>query len=69
VIIDFNANNPHEIAELLCVRCLKRWIGCYPVGVLLKEIECPNCGENGAVVKTGQNLAESHAQACIVPEK
>lgn len=56
--IDFNANRPHEVTELICLRCLKRWIGVYPLGVLLKNIECPNCGEDGAVIKTGQNLEE-----------
>ena len=56
MIHDFNSSKPHEVAELLCVRCLKRWIGVYPVDVLLKEIECPGCGEDGAVIKTGQPI-------------
>ena len=60
--LDFNSNKAHEVTELLCVRCLKRWIGVYPVGVLLKEIECPNCGEDGAVIKTGQELNDERAE-------
>lgn len=54
--LDFNAHKPHEVAELLCAKCLKRWIGVFPLSVLLKEIECPNCGEAGFTIKTGQEL-------------
>lgn len=61
MILDFNADKPHEVSELLCVRCLKRWIGVYPAGLLLKEIECPNCGEAGGVIKTGQELEDVYA--------
>ena len=49
---------PHEVAELMCVKCLKRWIGVYPANLLLKEIEC-QCGETGYVIKTGQSIEES----------
>ena len=62
MILDFNADKPHEVAELICLRCFKRWIGVYPEGVLLKEIECPNCGEDGAVIKTGQELDSEREQ-------
>jgi hypothetical protein len=54
-IIDINENTEHEVSELICVKCGKRWIGVYPINTLLKEIECP-CGEVGYVIKTGQDL-------------
>ena len=52
-------NIKHEVAELMCLKCLSRWIGVYPQKVLLKDIEC-KCGAIGYVIKTGQTLeAES----------
>ena len=48
---------PHEVAELMCIKCGKRWIGVYPEKCLLKDIECM-CGEVGYVIKTGQTLEE-----------
>jgi len=57
-IIDISANEPHEIAELICILCHKRWIGVYPQKTLLKDIEC-KCGAVGCVIKTGQTLEEA----------
>ena len=57
-IVDINANKPHLVAELICVKCTKRWIGVWPEELSLKEIICPACSYRGAVIKTGQNLEE-----------
>lgn len=46
---------PHEVSELVCLKCLNRWIGVYPEDVPLKELEC-KCGAVGYVIKTGQTL-------------
>ena len=54
-IVDFEANMPHEVAELICLNCHQRWIGVYPQSLLLKEISC-KCGATGLVIKTGQTL-------------
>lgn len=51
-------NLPHEISELICLKCLNRWIGVYPEEVLLKELQCPKCEEIGYVIKTGQTLSD-----------
>ena len=48
----------HEIAELLCVRCRRRWIAVFPKTLLLKDIQCPECLTPGGVIKTGQGLEE-----------
>ena len=48
---------PHTVSEVICVKCCKRWIAIRPSHVLLKELECPNCGQ-GYVVETGQELKE-----------
>lgn len=50
-------NLEHEVAELICLKCLNRWIGVYPAELLLKNVEC-KCGEVGYVVKTGQTLPD-----------
>ena len=47
----------HEVAELICLKCLNRWIGVYPSELPLKDIEC-KCGEVGYVIKTGQTLSD-----------
>lgn len=50
-------NTEHEVAELICLKCLNRWIGVYPSELPLKDIEC-KCGEVGYVIKTGQTLPD-----------
>ena len=62
-MIYIEENMEHEVAELMCVKCMYRWIGAFPSSVSLKEIECP-CGETGYVIKTGQTLPDD-----IVTEK
>lgn len=57
-VTDINENKPHCVAELICVRCGKRWIGVYPEKTWLKDLECENCGP-GFVIKTGQDLEET----------
>lgn len=54
-------NIEHEVAELICLKCLKRWIGVYPSELPLKDLEC-KCGEVGYVVKTGQTLPDVDAE-------
>jgi hypothetical protein len=56
-IIDINENIPHEVSEVICLKCYKRWIAVYPVSTLLKELEC-TCGSKGYVIKTGQTINE-----------
>lgn len=56
-IINIEEAKPHEVAELICLKCLHRWIGVYPEDLPLKHIRC-TCGEIGAVIKTGQTIME-----------
>ena len=58
MIIDIEENIPHEVSELICLKCLNRWIGVYPADVLLKDLEC-KCGEVGYTIKTGQIITEN----------
>jgi len=54
-------NMEHEVAELICLKCLNRWIGIYPSETPLKQLEC-KCGEVGCVIKTGQTLPDVDAE-------
>ena len=54
-VIEYEENMPHEVAELICLVCHKRWIGVYPQKTLLKDLEC-KCGAVGYVIKTGQTI-------------
>jgi hypothetical protein len=56
-VIDFESNMPHEVAELICLKCYNRAIHVYPESCLLKDLEC-KCGETGYLIKTGQTLLE-----------
>ena len=55
-VLDYEANMEHEVSELICLKCLSRWIGVYPRKTLLKDIEC-KCGAIGYVIKTGQDIS------------
>lgn len=54
-IVGFEERLPHQTAEVICVKCLNRYICVWPVGTYLKTLECGNCGP-GYIIKTGQEL-------------
>lgn len=54
-VVEYEKNMPHEVAELICLKCHERWIGAYPKTTLLKDLEC-KCGAVGYVIKTGQTI-------------
>lgn len=56
-VIDIEANLPHAVSEVICVKCGHRWISVRHNTTLLKELECPNCGK-GFVIETGQEIGE-----------
>lgn len=57
-IIPIEKNMEHTISEVVCLKCLHRWICVRPSSVLLKEIEC-TCGSTGYVIETGQELPDN----------
>jgi len=57
-IIDIEEYMPHVVREVICLKCLSRWIAVYPEKVLLKQIGCPKCGFVGYVIATGQEIME-----------
>lgn len=49
-------NKLHKVSEVICLKCLTRWIAVRPVTVLLKDLEC-ECSECGFVIETGESLS------------
>ena len=56
-IIDIEAILPHKVSEVICVKCGLRWIPVRPEKTLLKELECPKCGQ-GFVIETGEEMGD-----------
>lgn len=57
-LINIDANQPHRVSEVICIDCCKRWIAVRPSDVKLKDIQCPECTNQGYVIETGQILDE-----------
>lgn len=57
-VVPIEEKMPHKVSEVICVRCLKRWIGVRPEGTKLKDLECPGCHMTGAVIETGEEIEE-----------
>ncbi|MCR5447423.1 MAG: hypothetical protein K6E80_07405 [Schwartzia sp.] len=49
-------------AEVICLKCLFRYIGTFPESVRLKELECPECGKVGSIIMTGQDLIDTEQE-------
>lgn len=59
--VDYVAEHmPHNTAELICVRCLTRWIGVWPATIDLVDLICPHCNTRGAIITTGQILEDEY---------
>lgn len=62
-VVDISDNQPHKVSEVICVHCGWRWLALRPVTVMLKELECPDCKNQGYVIETGEELPDEHEQA------
>lgn len=60
MIIDIDEYRPHVVSEVICVKCLKRWISARPESTLLKDLQCPKCKRAGYVIETGEDLEEDY---------
>ena len=58
-IVDIYEKKPHVVSEVVCLKCLKRWIAVRPEETLLKNLECPQCGEIGFAIETGEVINDS----------
>lgn len=52
---------PSTVSEVICVKCLRRWIAVYLTGTYLKDLHCPNCGP-GFVINTGEIIKETNLE-------
>lgn len=59
-ILEKEADRPHKVSELICLKCLHRWLSVRPVGLALKNIHC-QCGAVGCVIETGEALEDLEA--------
>ena len=55
-----NDKKPYLISEVMCWNCGNRWIAARPYGVMLKDIECAECGR-GFVFETGEIIRDVKA--------
>lgn len=46
--------NGHKVSQVICLQCFRRWIAGRPVDTKLEELECPDCGQQGFVIETGE---------------
>lgn len=57
--IPIEENMLHKVSEVICINCKCRWIGVRPTNTLLKDLECPQCRQQGYVVETGEVINEN----------
>ena len=46
--------NGNKVSQVICLYCYRRWIAGRPVETRLDELECPNCGQQGYAIETGE---------------
>ena len=57
---------PSKLSEVVCLKCLQRWIAVRPESTKLKELECPNCGKQGFAIETGEDLKSDDLKAEVI---
>ena len=58
MVIAMNEYLPHDVSELICVRCGFKYIGLYPENTQLKNLECKQCGERRYLIKNSSRNNE-----------
>ena len=53
-----------KVSTVVCLKCLKRWVSVREREVLLTELECPQCGETGFTIETGEETNEKLCDNC-----
>lgn len=53
-VVDIDCMEPHLTGELICLRCMYRYIGVWNEKVWLRDLYCPNCQTQGYTIATGQ---------------
>lgn len=57
--ISIEENLPHKVSEVICINCKCRWIAIRPTNTLLKDLECPQCMQQGYAIETGEIINEN----------
>ena len=57
-ILDFTEYKPHKVSEVVCLKCLKRWIAVRPFETKLIALQCPGCKMQGYAIETGEEIDE-----------
>lgn len=57
-IEDIETLLPHKLSEVVCLKCLYRWLAIRTEYVRLKQLECPHCRQQGYVIETGETIFE-----------
>lgn len=55
---DPDANKPHKVSVVVCLRCLHRWVAVRPVSTRLVQLRCPACRMDGGVIETGEDISD-----------
>lgn len=48
-----------DIAEMICLMCLNRFVSFRPHGLLMKNMICPGCNRGGYLIETGEYMVEN----------
>lgn len=57
--ISIEENLPHKVSEVICINCKYRWLAVRPTDTLLKDLECPQCRQQGYAIETGEIINEN----------
>jgi hypothetical protein len=60
-VINISERIPHKVSEVICIYCWYRWTAVRPEHTLLKDLECPDCHNQGHVIETGEEIEEEEA--------
>ena len=55
-VVSIEENLPHNVAELICVKCLHRGLCVWPERTYMRDLECPGCGQSGYLINTGEEI-------------
>lgn len=56
----------YKTSEVVCLKCLQRWIAVHPESTKLKDLECPKCKKQGFTIETGEELKEDDLKAKVI---
>ena len=48
----------YKVSEVVCLKCLERFVQTRLAEVPLCDIKCPKCGRKGFVIETGEIVVE-----------